>query len=385
MPTAKVERKLAAILSADVKDYSRLTGADEVGTVRTLHACRQVTDALIHHHRGRIVNTAGDSILAEFASAVDALQCAVEIQQALKATNAALPPARRMEFRMGLNVGDVVVEGEEIYGDGVNVAARLQALAEAGGIFIAGHVHDYVKNKVALQYEDLGEQTVKNIPEPVRVWRVVMDDAAAALAVTQAALRQTQPEQKPDEGGTGFRPAPSDSTGKQQRWMHLLRLPRFAALAGIGSLLLLVGVIVGVQYLSVRLPVLSTNIPPPQPSALPLPDKPSIAVLPFKNISGDPEQEYFSDGITEDLTSDLSKVSSLFVIARNSAFTYKDKAVKVQDVSQDLGVRYVLEGSVRKVDNQVRITVQLIDATTGGHLWSGRYDRPLQDMGVILS
>ncbi len=193
MQTVKVERKLAAILSADVKDYSRLTGQDEVGTIRTLTAYREITDSCIAHHHGRVVNTAGDSILAEFASAVDAVQCAVEIQYALKAKNAEVPPERKMEFRLGLNVGDVVVEGEQLYGDGVNVAARLQALADVGGVFISGTVYDQIESKLALNYEYLGEQAVKNIAKPVRVWRVVMDEAAVALAAAQAAVRQAGP------------------------------------------------------------------------------------------------------------------------------------------------------------------------------------------------
>jgi adenylate cyclase len=312
MPPENVERKLTAILSADVKGYSRLMGEDEVGTLRRLTEYREVTDALIHQYRGRIVGTAGDSILAEFASAVDALQGAVDIQQALKTRNADLPPERRMEFRIGINVGDVIVEGPQIYGDGVNIAARLEALAEGGGICLSGTVYDQVENKLELGYESLGEQTVKNIAKPVRVYRVQRE--AEATALTQGRAEVNSPLQAP---------------------------------------------------------------------ALPLPDKPSLIVLPFINMSNDPEQEYFSDGITEDLTSDLSKISSLFVISRHSAFTYKGKAVKVQDVSKELGVRYVLEGSVRKSDNQVRITAQLIDATTGEHLWSERYDRPLKDIFAL--
>ncbi len=274
------ERKLTAILSADVKGYSRLMGADEVGTLRTLTAHREVTDSLIQQHRGRIVGTAGDSVLAEFASAVDAVQCAVEIQQVLKAKNAELSPDRRMELRIGINMGDVIVEGPQIYGDGVNIAARLEALADAGGICIAGTVYDQVENKLTLGYESLGEQTVKNIAKPVRVYRVV---ESGVIAATQASRDET-------------------------------------------TLL------------------------------LPLPDKPSIIALPFVNMSQDPEQEYLSDGITEDITTDLSKISSLFVISRNSAFTYKGKAVKVQDISREMGVRYVLEGSVRRANDRVRIT-----------------------------
>jgi adenylate cyclase len=312
--SASVERKLAAILSADVAGYSRLMGEDEVGTLRTLTAHRAVMDPLISQHRGRIVGTAGDSVLAEFASVVDAVQCAVEIQQSLRANNAELPIPRRMEFRIGINVGDVVVEGEQIYGDGVNVAARLQGLADAGGIFIAGTVYDQIENKLTLHYEYLGEQAVKNIAKPVRVYRVQMSE--------------------------------TDGVETSQRDVSTLHLPE-------------------------------------QAQALSLPDKPSIAVLPFANMSSDPEQEYFSDGITEDLITDLSRLSGLFVIARNSVFTYKGKAVKVEQVGRELGVQYVVEGSVRKAGDRVRITAQLVDATTGHHLWAERYDRELKDIFTL--
>jgi adenylate cyclase len=291
MPSEKVERKLTAILHADVKGYSRLMGEDEVGTLRMLTAHREVTDALIQQHRGRIVGTAGDSILAEFASAVEAVQCAVDIQQVLKTRYADLPSERRMEFRIGVNVGDVIVEGPQIYGDGVNIAARLEALAEGGGICISGTVYDHIENKLSLGYEYLGEQTVKNIAKPVRGYRVIEPEAIAAAQVRSNAT----------------------------------------------ALL------------------------------LPLPDKPSLIVLPFINLSSDPEQEYFSDGITEDITTDLSKISSLFVISRNSAFTYKGKAAKAQDISREMGVRYVLEGSVRRVTERVRVSAQLIDAPTDHH------------------
>jgi TolB-like protein/class 3 adenylate cyclase len=374
--SGNVARKLAAILSADVARYSRLMEEDEVGTIRTLNASRAVTDSLIAHYHGRIVSTAGDSILAEFASAVAAVLCALEIQQALKAKNADLPAERRMEFRIGINVGDVVVEGEQIYGDGVNIAARLQSLADVGGIFISGTVYDQVKNKLALHYDDLGEQAVKNIAAPVRMWWVVMDEAAAALAAQQAALRHARPESR----GGGI---------------PLLSRPVLVFVLVSG---LLFGGTVAVRYLLPSLPNTQHSAPSPSPllgtqdsalrtaaapAALPLPHKPSLVVLPLTNMSGDPEQEYFSDGITEDLIAGLSNLSGLFVISRHSAFTYKGKAVKIQDVGRDLGVRYVLEGSVRKSDGQVRITVQLIDATTGGHLWSGRYDRELKDIFAL--
>ena len=298
MTTQEVKRKLAAILSADVKGYSRLMGEDEKGTVRTLNAYKEVMAGLIQHHRGRVVDAPGDNVLAEFGSVVDAVECAAEIQKELKTRNAELPENRRMEFRIGVNLGDVVEEGAQIYGDGVNIAARLESLAETGGICISGSAHEQVENKVVINFEYLGEHIVKNITRPVRVYRVI-----------------TQP---------------------------------------------------GVAH--------------EMDKKLDLPEKPSIAVLPFVNMSGDPEQEYFSDGITEDLITDLSKVSGLFVISRNSVFIYKGKAAKVQEVGRELGVRFILEGSVRKVGNHVRITAQLVDAITGGHLWAERYDRELTDI-----
>ncbi len=302
MPSPGMQRKLTAIFIADVRGYSRLMGEDEEATIRTLTVYREVMATLIQKHWGRVVDSPGDNLLAEFASVVDAVRCAVEIQEELKARNAGLPENRRMEFRIGINLGDVIVEGERIYGDGVNIAARVEGLAEGGGICISGTVYDQVKNKVALGYEYLGEQAVKNIADPVRVYRARMDPDAAA-----------------------------------------------ASLGG----------------------------------ALDLPDKPSLAVLPFVNMSGDPEQEYFSDGLTEDLITDLSKISGVFVIARNSVFTYKGKAVKVEDVGRELGVRNVLEGSVRKAGDRVRITAQLVDAKTGGHLWAERYDRDLRDIFAL--
>jgi len=270
-----------------------------------------------------------------------------------------------MEFRIGINLGDVMVEGEQIYGDGVNVAARLQGLADAGGIFISGTVYDQIENKLPLVYEYLGEQTVKNIAKPVRVWRVVMDEAAAALAATQSALRQASPETR--RVGTA----------------HRVRITWPKGAMVLMSLLLLVGIIISVQYLSFHSPAPSANIPPEQSSALPLPDKPSIAVMPFKNVSGDPEQEYFGDGLTLDLITDLTKLSGLTVIFGYSVFPYKGKTVSVQEVGRDLGVRYVLEGSARKTNSQVLITAQLADATTGGYVWAERYERPLQDLFAV--
>jgi adenylate cyclase len=345
------ERKLTTILATDVKGYSRLMGEDEVGTLRTLTTYRKIIDTLIEQHRGRIVGTAGDSVLAEFASVVDAVQCAVVIQTTLKAENTNLPPDRRMEFRIGINLGDVMVKGEQIYGDGVNIAARLENLADPGGICISGTVHEHIKNKLALQYEDLGTQTVKNIAEPVRVLRMRLEESESPKSeVRSPKLRRV---------GTAHR-----------AWVV------------VGGLALIVGVIVTVRYFA--LPLLSTQHSvlgtEATPAGLPLPDKPSIAVLPFVNMSNDPEQEYFSDGLTEDLITELAKLSGLFVIARNSVFTYKGKPVKVQDVGRELGVQYVLEGSVRKAGNKVLINAQLIDAPTGHHVWSERYDRELKDI-----
>jgi adenylate cyclase len=333
------ERKLTAILATDVKGYSRLMGEDEVGTLRTLTAYRKIIDTLIEQHRGRIVGTAGDSVLAEFASVVDAVQCAVVIQTTLKAENTNLPSERKMEFRIGINLGDVMVEGEQIYGDGVNIAARLESLADPGGICISGTVHEHIKNKLALQYEDLGEQTVKNIAEPVRVLRVVMEPEAASF--TRAAGSPKSEVRGPRSEVQSPKP-PRVSTA------HLSR----PALVIVG--LLITGALITLLYSSLS-PIRTPQSEIRNQAALPLPDKPSIAVLPFVNMSNDPEQEYFSDGLTEDLITELAKLSGLFVIARNSVFTYKGKPVKVQDVGRELGVQYVLEGSVRKAGNKVLI------------------------------
>jgi adenylate cyclase len=342
-----LERKLTAILCADVFGYSRLMGEDEEATLRTLSSHRKLIDSLIEQHHGRFVNSAGDSVLAEFASVVNAVQCAVEIQNTLRVENANLPPESRMEFRIGVNLGDVMVDGEQIYGDGVNVAARLESLADPGGICITGKVHDEIRSKLALGYEDLGAQQVKNIAEAVRVFRVMLEGATHTTA--------KRPLRKHWRGGV-------------------------FSLAGLA---LIAAVIVFVQHLSLRPPSTTASIPPAPSPALPLPDKPSIAVLPFTNMSDDREQEYFSDGITDDLISALSRLPDLFVIARTSTFTYKGKAAKVQDVSRELGVKYILEGSVRKEADQVRITAQLLEATTGDHLWAEHYDRPLRDIFAL--
>ncbi len=319
-------------------------GEDEEATLRTLSSHRKLIDSLIEQHRGRFVNSAGDSVLAEFASVVNAVQCAVEIQTTLKAENENLPPERRMEFRIGVNLGDVMVDGEQIYGDGVNVAARLESLAEPGGICISGKVHEEIRSKLALGYEDLGAQSVKNIAEPIRVFRLLPEAGASTTSKNQRVARK------------------------------YIRRGVFS----VAGLALIAAVIVFVQHFSLRPPV--PSIAPSQPTALPLPNIPSIAVLPFVNVSGDREQEYFSDGITDDLITSLSRVPNLFVIARTSTFTYKGKAAKVQDISRDLGVQYVLEGSIRKAADTVRITAQLVDASSGDHLWAAHYDRPLRDI-----
>jgi adenylate cyclase len=326
-----MERKLAAILCADVYGYSRLMGENEEATFRTLASHRKIIDRLIQQHHGRFVNAAGDSVLAEFASVVEAVNCAVGIQRGLKTENAELPPEQRMEFRIGVNLGDVIIDGEQIYGDGVNVAARLESLADPGGICISHTVHDQIGNKLALSYDDLGEQQVKNIAKPVRVLRVLLDGAAPA----------------------------------QRKCARIARSYRRGGALSLTGLVIIAATFVVVQHLSLKPPHTNASIPPSAKQALPLPDKPSIAVLPFVNLSGDREQEYFSDGITDDLITDLSRLPGLFVIARNSTFTHKGKAAPLQEVSKELGVKYVLEGSVRKAAGQVRITVQLADASTG--------------------
>jgi adenylate cyclase len=323
-------------------------GENEEATIRTLSRHRTIIDRLIDQHRGRFVNSAGDSVLAEFASVVNAVECAVGIQRALKAENAEVPAERRMEFRIGVNLGDVVTEGEQIYGDGVNVAARLESLAQPGGICISGKVHDETKSKLAIGYVDLGVHRVKNIAEPVRVWSVALDPAAPVARSWRIARRYWR--------GGGL------------------------SLAGF---LIIIGTIVLVQNVSLKLPRTPASIPTQAKPALALPGRPSIAVLPFINMSGDREQEYFSDGITDDLITDLSRLPGLFVIARNSTFTYKDKATKLQDLGRELGVKYVLEGSVRKAAEKVRVTVQLADATTGDEVWAERYDRPLRDVFAL--
>jgi len=297
-----VTRKLRAILSADVKGYSLLMSDDEAFTVKTLKEYRTAMSELIEQHTGRVVDDPGDNLLAEFPSAVDAVQCAVEMQKALKEKNKNIPSEKRLEFRIGVNIGDVVHDGDRIYGCGVNIAARIEGIADPGGICISRNTYDHVKGKLDLGFEYLGEHVVKNIKEPVRVYKVLIEIAAPKPLIEEE---------------------------------------------------------------------------------LELSDNPSIAVLPFDNMSGDSEQEYFSDGITEEIITALSKVPEMFVIARNSTFTYKGKPVKVQQVGEELGVQYVLEGSVRMAGRFVRITAQLVEAVTGHHLWAERYDRHLNDIFAL--
>jgi adenylate cyclase len=297
-------RRLAAILAADVAGYSRLMGADEEGTLERLKALRrELLDPKIAEHRGRIVKTTGDGMLVEFASVVDAVRCAVAVQQAMPERDTGVAADNRIELRIGINLGDVIVEGDDIYGDGVNIAARIEALADPGGVFVSNTVHDHVRDRLPFVFEDLGEQQVKNIARPIRVYRV-----RDAGTITPSA---------------------------------------------------------------------------PYSTALPLPDKPSIAVLPFANMSGDPEQEYFADGIAEDVITALTRYPSLFVIARNSSFTYKGRTVDVKQVGRELGVRYILEGSVRKAGNRIRATAQLLEAESGKHVWAERYDRDLADIFAV--
>jgi adenylate cyclase len=292
VPVHSVERKLAAIFAADIAGYSRLMARDEVGTLARLKACRTIIDGLIASHRGRIFNTAGDSVVADFASAVDAVQCAVAVQAAIPVESAKQPANEPMQFRIGVHVGDVMIDGSNLLGDGVNIAARLEGLAEPGTICVSAVVRDQVGNKLPLAFDDLGDQQVKNIAQAIRVYRVQMKRPVAQSVAD-----------------------------------------------------------------------------------LPLPDKPSIAVLPFQNISGDPEQEYFADGMVEEIITALSKIRWFFVIARNSTFTYKGHAVDVKQVARELGVRYVLEGSVRKSGSRIRVTAQLVETGTGNHVWAERYDK----------
>ncbi len=349
MAEKPVTRKLAAIFYADVAGYSRLTGQDEEGTHRTLSAYLDAITTLIEGHGGRVLHYAGDAILAEFASVVVAATCAVEVQRNLADRNKDLPEDRKLQFRIGVNLGDVIVDRGELYGDGVNVAARLESLAEPGGICISRTVLHEVRDKLEVGFEFLGDQAMKNIEYPIPVYRVLMDPEAAGKVVGEA------------------RPGP-----------RLKSSAAVAAVVGVFALAVVAGSIAWWQ------PWQSSPPPAPTPAeSAPLPDKPSIVVLPFANMSGDREQEYFSDGMTGDLITDLSKLSGLMVIARNTSFTYKGRAVNVREVAKELGVRYVLEGSVRASGGRVRINAQLIDAQTGGNVWAERFDRELGDIFTL--
>ena len=338
-----MERKLTAILATDVVGYSRLMGEDEAGTLAALKAYRNETiDPRIAEHGGRIVKLMGDGALVEFPSVVEAVLCAVEIQEALAERNAGVVDGRRIELRIGINVGDVIVDGDDIYGDGVNVAARLETLAEPNGICISRTVHDQIRDKLDLVIDDLGEVEVKNIARPVRAFRVLTGPGAEAPVRKRTATR---------------------------RWPAVAAVAAVAAIviAALGALAWWQPWTGGKDRISVERPS----------------DLPAIAVLPFENMSGDPEQEYFSDGITEDLITDLSRISGVFVIARTTVFTYKGRSVTVRQVGEDLGVQYVLEGSVRRAGNRIRINVQLVDARSGRHLWADRFDREITDVFAL--
>jgi adenylate cyclase len=346
-----VERRLAAILAADVAGYSRLMGADEEGTLERLKAHRrELIDRKTREHRGRIVKTTGDGMLVEFPSVVDAVRCAAEMQRAMVDRNGETPEDKRITFRVGVNLGDIIIDGDDIYGDGVNIAARLEALAEPGGICISRMVRDQIRDKLPYPFEDMGEQSVKNIARPVRAY------AMSSAVVASVPLVSTP-----------ARPSPA---------RRLISPQRAAISAGLAAAIG-IGIVTCWTWPqgstpAVAVPAVSVQTPPAIVSA-PAP-RMSFVVLPFENLSTDPDQEYFSDGITDDLTTDLSRISGSFVIARNTAFTYKGKPVEVKQIGRELGVRYVIEGSVRRAGDQVQVNVQLIDAETGAHLWADRFD-----------
>jgi TolB-like protein/class 3 adenylate cyclase/Flp pilus assembly protein TadD len=345
-------RRLAAILAADVAGYSRLMGADEEGTLNRLKAHRrELVDPKVSEHRGRIVKTTGDGMLVEFPSVVDAVRCAVEIQRSMVDRNAKEPEDKRITFRIGVNLGDVIADGDDIYGDGVNIAARLEALAEPGGICISRTVRDHIGDRLPYSFDDIGEQTVKNIAQPVHAYAM---STASLSALPEVAL-------------------PAQLTAARRRSNTWLAAAAASLVAAMG-----IGITVWWGWSKGT----STAVPTQTPIAAAAPSVPetkpaprlSIVVLPFANLSNDPDQEYFVDGITDDLTTDLSRISGSFVIARNTAFTYRGKPVDAKQIGRELGVRYVLEGSVRRAGDKVQVNVQLIDATTGGHLWADRFD-----------
>ncbi|MGD9003673.1 MAG: adenylate/guanylate cyclase domain-containing protein, partial [Desulfobacterales bacterium] len=343
------KRKLAAILSADAVGYSRLMAEDETATVKTMASYREIMSSLIKQHRGRVVDSPGDNVLAEFSSVVDAVQCAVAMQNEFQARNGKLPENRRMEFRIGINLGDVIDEEDRLYGDGVNIAARLESMADPGGICVSKTAFDQIETKLPLGYEYLGEQSVKNIPKPVGAYRVLM---------------------KPDAAGKVI---------GEKRF-----LGRFSRKTAVAAIIILVIVAIGLVswniYLQQPEKVESASV---DQMAYPLPERPSIAVLPFDNLSNDSQQEYFSDGLTEEIITALSKMPKIFVIARESVFTYKGKPVEIKQVAEELGIQYVLKGSIRKSGDKIRITTQFIDALSGRHLWAERYDRELKEIFAV--
>jgi TolB-like protein/class 3 adenylate cyclase/Tfp pilus assembly protein PilF len=341
MPADRVQRKLTTILAADVEGYSRLMRSDEEATLKTLGEYRDIIDALIARHEGRVFSTGGDSVLAEFGSAVEAVRCAISCQEEIASRNAELTDNRKLMFRIGINVGDVMVRDDDLFGDGVNVAARLEGLAQPGGICVSSSLFEQVKHKLSLGFEDLGPQEVKNIIEPISAYRLVLD-SVSVLATTET---------------------PSAA----RRW----RMPAIAA--ALAAVVVVAGAALWNFYLREQAPAI-TSVTTKEAKNL------SIAVLPFDNLSGDPNQDYFADAITEDLITDLSRIRDAFVIARRTSFTFKGKATDVKKVAADLGVRYVLEGSVRRSGDQIRINAQLIDGQTGSHVWSDRFDRVLTDV-----
>ncbi len=335
------KRKLTAIFSADVAGYSRLMAEDETTTVKTIASYREIMASLIKQHRGRVVDSPGDNLLAEFSSVVDAVQCAVAVQKEIQTRNTGLPDNRRMEFRIGINLGDVIDEDGRIYGDGVNITARLEALADPGGICVSKTAFDQIETKLPLGYEYLGEQSVKNIPKPVPAYRVLMDPEAAGKVTGKYRSRTTQ-----------------------LRW---------TATGGLIVLMLVVG----------AWAIWNFYFRPASPPGLELPDRPSIAVLPFKNLSSDPQQDLFGDALAVSIVTQLYKVPNVFVIARQSSFKYKYEAVKVQQIGRELGVQYVLEGSVQREGDRIRINAQLIEAATGNHVWAETYDREVKDVFAL--
>src|SRR5262245_59861563 len=352
--TAHAEnRRLAAIMFTDIVGFSRQMGADEARTMQLLALHNQILQQAVSTHKGTVIKTIGDAFLVDFPSVVNAVQCAQQVQAQLRAHNVEKESAEQIQVRIGIHLGDIIQQDGDVFGDGVNIAARLQALAEPDTICISQKVYEEVEKKVALgAVLSLGRPKLKNIAQRFQVYLLLLE----------------QPK--------GLRQA-----------LHVQRLKLSRRVQSVVFVLVFVSValvvgLIAVQYLSFLTPN-THHVTRITPESLPLPDKPSIIVLPFTNMSNDPDTEYFSDGITEDITSDLSRISSLFVIARISAFTYKGKAMKVQEVSREMGVGYVLEGSVRKADNEVRVTAQLIDATTGEHLWAERYDRPLKDIFAL--